>query len=204
MNVEIRAEVNITPLIKLEGSFASIARVPSHPAIEDMFTQWASRYSAFVKRRFNEFGRGGGDWAPLALSTVRGRRRGKQNTFSKASGSRSQRSFVARDTKRGLLVASPGAYQILRDTGSLLGALTIGARGNLTRRGPGTITFGIEGGSTGNGPTLGQIAKWHDQGAGRLPQRRILVPPNQQTARGMANDAKTAAAKIVAEIQRSV
>ena len=204
MNVSITAEVNITPLLKLEGSFASIARVPAHPAVEDMFTQWATRYSAFVRRRFNDFGRGGGDWAPLALSTVRARKKGKRNTSSKAGGARSQRSFVARDTKRGLLVASPGAYQILRNTGSLFGALTIGARGNLTQRGPGTITFGIEGGSTGTGPTLGQIAKWHDQGAGRLPQRRILVPPNQQTVRGMANDAKTAATKIIAEIQRSV
>lgn len=204
MNVTVTAHVSVAPLIKLGEAFHSIQRVPAHPAVEDMFTQWATRYSAAMRRRFNEQSRGGGEWAPLTPATIRRRRKGKRGSrFTKERGAQSQRSFLARN-RRGMLVASPAAYQILRDTGSLFGALTIGARGNLTQRGPGTITFGIEGGSTGTGPSLGQIAKWHNDGAGRNPVRRILVPPNDQTLRGMGNDAKTAASKIVAEIQRSV
>jgi hypothetical protein len=201
----VSVEVNVRPLLKVEGDFSSIVRVPSHPAIEDMFTQWADRYSAFVRRRFNQYSRGGGDWAPLALSTVQRRRRGKRGSvFTNDRGQWSRRLFVARDTRRGMLVASPAAYAILRDTGSLFGALTIGARGNLTRRGPGTVTFGIEGGATGKGVTLGQIARWHDKGAEKLPQRRILVQPSAGVVRNMASDSALAARKIVDEIGRSV
>lgn len=200
--VTIKVNVNIKPLLKLEGDFKSIRRVPSHPAIEDMFTQWAARYSAAMIRRFNTFSRGGGDWRPLAQSTLAKRRSGGQANFRKDRGARSQRSFAAFDTRRGMLVQADKAYSILKDTGALFGALTIGARGNLTQRGRGTITFGIEGGLSGKGTTIGQIARYHQSGGGRLPKREILVQPSPSTVRAMATDSRRAAERIVKEMQR--
>jgi len=46
----------------------------NNPHIRDGLKVCVLRYSAFTRRRFNQYSRGGGDWAPLAKSTVDARR----------------------------------------------------------------------------------------------------------------------------------
>lgn len=104
----------------------------------------------------------GGGWTPLAESTKAGRRKGGKGA------------------------------KILRDTGTLLGALTIRAPGNLFRIVKHGLIFGFGGG--GKHPdgkaTIAQIARWHDKGSGNLPQRQIIVEPDTKTIRGMLADVK--------------
>jgi hypothetical protein len=76
--MEIKASV-LLDLKSLEALRAKIdaqlngAEGPVHAALR----QWAARYRSFAQLRFNQYSRGGGDWAPLADSTVRSRRGGK-------------------------------------------------------------------------------------------------------------------------------
>ena len=101
-----------------------------------------------------------------------------------------------------------GNVAILRDTGVLYNAISIGAVGNSTaRKGP-TMSYGIGGPAphpdqTGKSPrTIGQIAEYHQMGGaipGRPPQRRILVPPTEQVVATMNEDMARAGRRILNE-----
>jgi len=136
------------------------------PEMQAVFRQWGSRYLAFVRRRFAANSRGGGDWKPLARSTVKARRGGRKGRKRRVA--------------------------ILRDTGTLFNALTVGMPGNLYR----LIRHGIRVGFSGatrhpkGKATIRDIAHFHDTGAGRLPKREILVPPDDPTMEAMKQDLK--------------
>ncbi|MCH7813907.1 MAG: hypothetical protein IID40_07790 [Planctomycetes bacterium] len=87
--------------------------------------------------------------------------------------------------------------KILRDTGTLLAALTIGAPGNLFKLIRGGIRFGFSGMRHPKGKaSIRDIAVFHETGAGNLPKRPILVPPDDRTLRGMQNDVKEVVQKL--------
>ena len=123
--------------------------------------QWAKIYSAHIKKRFSVLSRGGSfggsHWRPLKKSTIARRRKGK--------------------TKGALRAA------ILRDTGTLFSGLSVGDPGNLVKK----IKHGVRFGYSANKKhptgyaTIGDIAYWHDQGKGNVPQRRILMNPDKPT-----------------------
>lgn len=85
---------------------------------------------------------------------------------------------------------------ILRDTGTLFNTMApqISAPpGSINR----LIRDGIEvgyGGSASHpgGPTIAQIAYWHQTGAGNNPKREIIVEPDAATVRGMLSDMRRA------------
>ena len=166
-------------------------------AFGTLIKQWGVRVSAFGQRRFRDFSRGGGNWAPLALSTIerrqKARRPSKTNPFALLGGKKDgtgARSSLARDTKRGGKLVSAGrTISVLIDSGRLYGALGLNQPGNLFRRVPGGIEFGIEGGKgSGSGVTIGDIARFHHNGGKHLPRRRVVDVPDQATAEGMSSD----------------
>lgn len=60
---------------------SNLGKVPAALNVQNQHIQAALRqsvsiYSAAMRRRFNIYSRGGGDWAPLALVTTSRRRRG--------------------------------------------------------------------------------------------------------------------------------
>jgi hypothetical protein len=136
--------------------------------VGDMFRKIGTRYLAFVNRRFIQSSRGGGDWTDLAESTKKQRRTGK------AKG------------KVG--------HAILRNTGTLLNALSVGAAGNIFKRRGKTLEVGIGGPSRhpDSKATIGDIASFHDQGGKNLPQRQIIVQPDARTRTGMERDVQRA------------
>jgi len=142
------------------------------PEMQAVFRQWGSRYLAFVRRRFAANSRGGGDWKPLARSTVKARRGGRKGRKRRVA--------------------------ILRDTGTLFNALTVGMPGNLYR----LIRHGIRVGFSGatrhpkGKATIRDIAHFHDTGAGRLPKREILVPPDDPTKEAMKQDLRRAVNRV--------
>jgi len=71
--------INLAVNVRVSGAKARMSAIKSalsvnNPHIRDGLKVAVLRYSAFSRRRFNQYSRGGGDWAPLAKSTVDARR----------------------------------------------------------------------------------------------------------------------------------
>ena len=158
-----------------------------------VFRQWGARYLTFARQRFVRYSRGGGDWKPLAPSTL------KQRRGAKRRRTRSRRAHT-KTTTRG----SARRVAILRDTSTLLNALTIGAPGNLYK----LIRKGIRVGFGGPSRhpkgkmTIRDIAVAHDEGQGRLPKRQILVEPDQRTVTGMLSDLRRGVQRLGKRCER--
>lgn len=150
---------------------AQLRRGQSGP-IREMYDGWGIVYLDFVRRRFVKQSSGGGDWEPLSAATISRRRKGK----SRAGGS----------------------TKILRDTGTLLGALSVGKPGNLFKHEAIGIRVGFDEGqrSSEYGVSIGELAKWHNLGMG-VPQRAILVRPDPQTSRRMLGVAQRQVTKLL-------
>lgn len=163
--------LNITVTLESSGLDAIVAGLaqsqgasPPGP-IRDMYMQWGRRAQGFNEERFDRSSIGGGDWAPLALSTIRARRKGQTHNLGKrpetakllnrAYAGRGNgfggfgigaRASLARDTKRGGALVSAGrTVSILKDTGILRAALKIGAAGSTFEMIPSGMTYGVAG-----------------------------------------------------------
>ena len=160
----------------------------SGPIRRTMLHQMGIIYLEFVKRRFVKFSRGGGDWKPLAQSTIRSRRRGGK----KRGG---VNTVKVRTKKTG------GKVAILRDTSTLLAALDVGNPGNLFKH----ITNGVKVGFAGNKrhpkgkATVADIAAFHNRGGpgGKPPKRRILAEPDAKTNRQFDHVRQLAVQKLL-------
>jgi len=91
---------------------------------------------------------------------------------------------------------------ILRDTGLLFAALTpefVGAEGQyqLDVEDGVLVGFGGPGAHPDGKATIADIAGFHQSGSGRLPQRRIVVPPDDQTQAAMQGDMRRAIDRLL-------
>lgn len=81
---------------------------------------------------------------------------------------------------------------ILRDTSTLFSAMAptlVAPAGSINSMEHDGITVGYDGNASHpGGPTIAQIAYWHQVGAGNNPVRQIIVPPDSATLQGMVND----------------
>lgn len=162
--------------------------------IRRMFKRWAVRYMAFIRRRFTVFSRGGGDWAPLSPFTIARRRAGALAKTGMATGIKSGTKRQVKQTTR--------TVAILVDTAVLRNSLTVGAPGSLFEQIDRGCRVGV--GPTSHnddGLTIGDIAAFHQYGGGKLPQRKILVDPDQNTLDGMASDAVRMAREVEGEMK---
>lgn len=139
--------------------------------LRKVYKQWAARYRGFLHERFDTFSKGGGDWAPLAEATKKGRKR--KGTPKKGKKQR---------------------FSILRDTGMLFAALQpafVGQPGALEEEVPFGVRVGF-GGPASHGEdsmiTVADIAAFHQAGGPNLPQRMIIVGPDQELLDDMAGD----------------
>lgn len=217
--VAVRVSIKIDNLQRFNAEvikgFGGVEGPIGSGPFEDMRRQWAARYSAFASKRYSTFSRGGGDWPPLALSTIRARR-GPDQRRARAKAKESKRlslgsaSSLARDTRSkagreagplGRLVSAGGRrVAILVDTGLLKNAVAIGGAGNKITRTPRGLRYGfaftphVTGKAKGH-PTMSKIAAWHHFGLGHNPKREILVAPDAGTQSGMVADANRAIRK---------
>lgn len=81
---------------------------------------------------------------------------------------------------------------ILRDTSTLFAAMAPtlspppGSIASIKHNGV-IVGFG-GGGSHPGGPTISELAYWHHTGAGNLPERELIVEPDETTLKGMRAD----------------
>jgi hypothetical protein len=149
---------------------------------------WRNQFGAFIRRRFNIFSRGGGDWPALALSTVQGRRKGRKKADTK-------RSSLARS--KGKLVSAGRSVSILRNTGLLFAHIApdfmpVTHFASSGTRFTATVSFQAAKQYPGSKTTTTDVLIFHQRGGPKLPQRKILVPPDSKTKQQMANSLKKA------------
>ena len=125
-----------------------------------MFKQWGVVYRSYTQRRYSKQSRGQGSWPKLAPSTVRRRRK--------------------------------GSNVILRDLGLLFAVVnpTFPGPGSIAERVNGrTVRLGYGGGDRHGTSTvtIAQIAEFHQNGGGNLPQREIIVPPDNPTTKQLSD-----------------
>ncbi len=222
MQIRVNVTVQTDGADRLIAGLSAMQTGSPPPPVQDMFNVWGRRIEAFTKKRFEVFSRGGGDWPPLALSTVRKRRGPRMDSETgRGYGGRGRgfggfgeggRTSLARDTKRGGQFVSAGrTVTILRDTGVLFKALTIGQPGSTFELIPSGVRYGVGGNQRHAGlvarvagkaasvksPSIGDIASFHQFGSGRLPKREIIVVPDQSVLDNMAKDAERAAARLM-------
>lgn len=179
-------QVNLEPLRRFAATVTGDLRGVGNGPIRKAIKQWAVRYRAFVQERFDAFSKGGGDWPPLAASTIRRRRKGKKIRMTTMSGQSDR--FQVRTAS------------ILRDTGTLFQALEPVFKhkpGALELRIPFGVRVGYGGPARhpGGKATIADIARFHQEGKGKLPKRRIIVDPPPHLVQLMAGDMERALAQ---------
>ena len=176
------SRVNTRPLEQVMGDIRRGLRSGgSAGPVRSMLRQCGKRYLSAMKRRALKNSRGGGEWPALKPSTVRTRRKGGK----KRGG---VNVVKVKDTG--------GNVAILNNTGVLIGALQKGNPHNLfkdIRRGV-RVGFGPTKHPDDKTVTIAQIARWHHDGAGNLPARKLLHDPKSDPSlmRGMSSDAERA------------
>ena len=189
MEITATVSIDLSGLQKFESKIDEQLAGGGEGPIAQCLELWAFRYRSYIQLRFDAYSKGGGNWRQLALSTIKKRRKGKSNV-------KMFRESLARNTKKkGQLVNAGGTYTILRDTGILFAALApvfSNAPGAIEER----IPFGIKVGyggpqlhDAGGTATIADIASFHQNGSlPNLPQREIIVAPDDTLLRTMAND----------------
>ena len=157
----VTVTVNLYKLRKFASVLESDLRLSTNGPVREALHDWATIYGRFLTKRYETFSQGGGNWRALSPKTL----------MSKAA--------------RGLLLL------ILRATDVMFEAFAPGFS-----RKPGAVgemPFGVRvefsGGMQRTHPnsdkTIAEIAMFHQLGGPHLPQRKILVPPDQETIKAM-------------------
>lgn len=130
-------------------------RIADPAAMPVFWKKVGAIYRSFAMERFSKLSRGGGSWPPLAPSTIARRRK--------------KSSSILYD--KGLLIAAlapslnpgAGAYEQITPKG-----VRVGYGGPMKYEDSGQVT-------------LADIASFHQSGNDKLPQRKIIVEPDQRT-----------------------
>lgn len=156
LSIGVKVTYNGRGVTKLKHALRMRGLVPEFRAA---FNDIDKIYRAFLRDRFVQFSRGGGNWRRLAAATLARRR-------NKGTAS------ILRDT--GAMFAS---FQpsIVKTTGIVKKASKIGFN----------VTFGRPMPHY-SGATTTELMRWHHTGSGRLPARKLVVGMDNKTAKRAA------------------
>lgn len=198
MQVTVKVQIDMSPLKKFQREIDAGLQSTRPGHLRNAIQLWARIYRSFTQERFDKFSKGGGNWAPLSMTTIIARRHGKGG-----GGKRGGRALGRARASGG------GQVSILRDTGALFSAIDPQFSGK-----PGQyqkdIPFGIEVGfggparHKGGRMTIADIAALHQAGARRLPARPILVDPPQSVVAKMAEVMTTAIQRTINDAGRGL
>jgi len=162
MRLYIKAEIDTSKMTRFADALEHEARNGGRGSgpLGQSLDVAAAVYMGFIQERFSRYSRGGGDWPPLAESTKRRRRKG-----SRVQGA----ARAARSAEVGRQLGQTTQDGILFDTGQLFASL--GDQGYQVADIPAGVFVG----------TPIKHALYHQEGAGRLPQREIFVDPDPTT-----------------------
>lgn len=164
--------MTVTVEIKLKGinTLRAALKAGTGPTQKTLL-QWGAITRSYLQRRYVRNAAGGGDWKPLAESTIRARRRG----------------------------TGKGTAQILRDTGTMFKVLDpvfTNQPGAVQLLQPKSMAITLGYGGPASHPsarkkrtTIADIAGYHQVGNRRLPKREIVVKPDEATIKLMTDTA---------------
>ena len=164
--------LNLHGLRRFREALESDLRTSEAGPIRDALKDWAVLMNRYLTRRWRE----GDNWPPLAEATLaRKRRLGLRREILRATDQMYQ-AF---------------AIEVSRKPGRISEAIPFGIR------------VGFGGGmqyphDTAKGLTIAELASIHQKGGGRLPQRKIIVPPDTATRAKMRAVMQKAMMKVAA------
>lgn len=165
---------------KLNKDLRAGGQITGGSPINNAIKQWGVRYRSFIRERFIIYSRGGGNWPPLKPLTIKRKLKGKKKGKSSILIDTGQM-FAALDP---IFTSKPGALNEKIPFGVRIGY-----------GGPGVYTK-----KYGGAVTIADVAHFHQTGAGRLPKREIIVPPDAKTVELMTQDMNRAVLKTYRNI----
>jgi len=173
--MRVTVTINLYRLRRFASTLESDLRLSSNGPVRRALDDWAMIYSRFLTKRYEEFSHGGGNWAPLSPRTL------------------------ASKVARGLLGL------LLRATDTMFEAFAVGFS-----RKPGTVetmpfgvrvkfSGGMERAHPNSDKTIAEVAMFHQLGGPHLPQRKLIVPPDQETVRAMRDRMENALKELAVD-----
>lgn len=157
--------VNLNRLKRFQAVLESDLRLSSNGPIRRAFQSWKLRFKAFIRKRFEYFSRGGGNWRRLAESTTEYKHKNKllpwilraTDTLYDALDPQiaNKPGFVSQDIEFGIRVGFGGGMRYPHTTSNV---------------------------------SIAEVAGFHQRGGGHLPQRKIIVAPDKHTIDLMRED----------------
>lgn len=173
-----RNRVSFSRLRRFAEDVNADLRLARNGPIRRALHQWGELYLGFLKTRFSDFSRGGGDWPPLSPNSIREKVRKSRAALQGKKKRKRLEAFEAN------LASGTANFPILRDRGIIFRALQPGADGNEFKHVQNGVLVGIGGPArhpSSNQASIAEIAAFHQRGGKWLPQRRIVVGPDQPT-----------------------
>lgn len=149
-----------------------------HGAINEAYIDWAKYYGEFTRKRFMKFKRGAGNWRRLKPETIKAKRR-------------------AGYTRPRWILYATALMQKSLNPRFLKSTAKIKGRGTKMQ-----VTYGgkkryrIKG---KRGPLVAEVMKYHNEGKGCLPKRRIFINPPTSVQKKMAERMEKAMQEILNE-----
>jgi len=141
-----------------------------HPEVAALIRDWFTAYQRYLIARYSQYSGGGGDWIPLAASTLERKKRG------------------------GLLDYILRATDLLYESFALdLVEVDIADTGLYIRVAPGGGT-GVS--YPGRSISAAEVLFLHQEGTSRMPARPVVVPPEQQMIDELAQKLEAMLAQI--------
>lgn len=155
----LRTEVDLSDLDRyIKEKTRAFSNLSQPSELSQAFEKLGEEYLSNVQKRFLRYSDGGGDWAPLALSTIRKR---------KAAGQYSRKKKGSKTTLQ---------FAILRATGALYASLFRGDVNNIFQLKKDALEVGSK------DPKI----NFHHEGNQHLPRRRVIVAPTDSSLGGQA------------------
>lgn len=154
--MKLNVTVNLKGLTKFSETLEADLRLSGNGQIRAAMHEWNVILARFLVARWERMSRGG--WTPLRPATLA--RKAALGLLM----------LILRATDRMFQAFSP---EFARKPGKVSQDVPFGVRVGF---GPG-MRYPHDRG----GPTMASIAMWHQTGAGRLPVRKIIVPPDTAT-----------------------
>jgi hypothetical protein len=177
--LEVKVEIDLSGLKEYSRVIDTDLKSRGTGPISRVFKQWAVRYRRFSLKRFNRMASGG--WTPLKKQRKRDITAAKRKRKKKARV-RNAKILIDSGTLRTALnptvTSQPGGILDL-----MTGGLQVGYGG--PARHPNSV-----------GSSIAEIAGYHQDGAGSLPERLIIVLPDKSTITAMEGDLARALNKL--------
>jgi hypothetical protein len=158
----VSIKVKLTGLKKFQSALQSDLRLKSNGPIRSALQDWVVIWGRFLTERYQRFSQGGGNWPALKPATLVAKER------------KGLLPWILRATD---LMFQAFAPELVAKPGYLSEEIPFGVRlkfgGGMHQLYPGTTK------------TVAEVAMYHQQGGGNLPQRKIIVPPDVETRKKM-------------------